>query len=101
MKILTFLAQQEVPNGDTKRDLINLPQIPANEDQLQKLLAIVFGLAAAIAVIVILVASIEMVTNGDNPETIAKARRTIIYALIGLTLAVSAEAIVLTVLGSL
>lgn len=101
MKLLEFFAQQEVPNGDSKRDLLNLPEVAASENQLQKILTIVFGLAAAIAVITLLVAAIELVTGGDNPETVAKARRTIIYSLVGLAITVFAEVIVLAVLGSL
>lgn len=100
INIIRF-AQQEFNNGDGKGKLSNLPQVSADESQLKNILAIIFGLAAAIAVITILIASIELVTGGDNPETIAKARRTIIYALVGLAIAVFAEIIVLTVLGSL
>ena len=101
MKFQTLLAQLEVPNGKSKSDLTDFPQVTADESQLQNILALVFAIAAALAVISILIASISLVTGGDNPETVSRARKTIIFSLVGLAIAVSAEAITLTVLGSL
>ena len=86
-------------NGD--KCLSNLPTVNANENQIQNLLAIAFGVIAAVAVIVIILAAINFATSDGNPDDISKAKKTIIYALVGLTIALSAEAIIFTILGKL
>jgi type IV secretory pathway VirB2 component (pilin) len=77
----------------------NLPQGAASSSNLQHLLQIVIGTLAAIAVLIIVIAGLNIVTAGGDPAKVAKARGAIIYALIGLVIAVSAEAIVTFVLG--
>lgn len=93
--LLLFSADKVDPK------LVNLPQVKAESDNLQKMLAVVFGVAAAIAVLVIVIAAIEFAQGGGNPEKISKAKNTIIYALIGLVIALSAEVIVYTILGKM
>lgn len=75
-----------------------LPDVTANGDAIQKALAIVFGVFAAIAVLVIVLAAIDFASSSGNPEKISKAKNSIIYALIGLVISLSAEVIVYTVL---
>jgi len=58
-------------------------------------------LSGIIAVIVIIMAAIRFITTGSNPESAAGARRMVIYALIGLVIAVSAQVIVTFVLSRL
>lgn len=95
MKSLTLFAQQFDP------DIVNMPKVDANPDSLQNILAVVFGVFAAVAVLVIVLAAIDFATGGGNAEKVSKARNTIIYALVGLVIALTAEAIVYTVLGRL
>jgi NADH:ubiquinone oxidoreductase subunit 6 (subunit J) len=78
-----------------------LPTVSANENEVQNGLAIVFGVFAAVAIIVIIVAAINFATSEGNPENISNAKKTIIYALIGLIIALSAEAAVFFLLGNL
>lgn len=100
---LTTFAQNKFENCDPSSTeagcLSVLPQVSANEGQVQSILAVVFGVFAAIAVIVIVIAAINFATADGNPDNISRAKKTIIYALIGLVIALSAEAIVLTLLG--
>ncbi len=105
---LTLLAQvtqrancseAEQAGGGAAKCVSTLPEIKANEAQIQNLLSIVFGVFAAVAVIVIILAAINLAAAEGNPEGISKAKKTIIYALIGLIISLSAEALVLTVLG--
>lgn len=81
--------------------LTTLPEVVADKLAFQKGLAIVFGVIGAIAVVVLILAAINMATATGDVERIARARKSIIYSLIGLIIALSAEAIVLTVLGKL
>jgi hypothetical protein len=78
-----------------------LPQVGAGTPELASILAIVFGIAGAIAVLVIVIGALRMVYSSGNPEGVSKARSTIIYAVVGLVIAISAEALVAFVLGKL
>lgn len=101
-----ILAQQDKfnncePSDTSKGCLSVLPEVNANENQIQNGLGILFGIFAAVAVIVIIIAAINFATSEGNSETISKAKKTIIYAMIGLVIALSAEAIIWMVLGRL
>jgi hypothetical protein len=76
-----------------------LPTAAANSSALQHLLQIVFGIFGAIAVLMIVIAGLHFIEAQGDPSKIAKARNTIIYALVGLVIAISAEIIVSFVLG--
>ncbi len=103
---LLILAQvtkrKNCGTGDNSPDCASiLPRVSANENQVQNGLSIVFGVFAAVAVIVIIIAALSFATSEGNPENIANAKKTIIYALIGLIIALSAEAAVFFLLGNL
>ncbi len=76
-----------------------LPNVTAGSDQLSKVLQIVFGIIGAVALIWVIIAGLQFVTSQGDPQATAKARQTIIYAIIGLVIALSAEVIVKFVLG--
>ncbi len=76
-----------------------LPEIQASPDNVQKILQLLFGVIGAIAMIWIIIAGIQLTTSQGDPQSAARARQTIIYAVIGLVITLSAEAIVTFVLG--
>lgn len=78
-----------------------LPVIQADDTAIQAILQITFGIVGALAVIMILYAGFKLVSSQGNPQEAASARKTMMYALIGLAVAVSAEAIVTFVLKGL
>lgn len=55
----------------------------------------------ATGVIMIIIAGISMVTSGGDPQKVASARRSVLFALIGLAIAALAEVIVVFVLSKL
>lgn len=67
--------------------------------EVQQVLVIVFGVIAALAVLMIVISGFRFIIAQGNPQETVKARNTIIYALIGLVVSLFAEAIVATVLG--
>jgi TRAP-type C4-dicarboxylate transport system permease small subunit len=77
-----------------------LPTVSANSDALQLVLQIVFGIAAAVAVLYIVIGGFRYVISNGDPSGAAKARNTVIYAVVGLAVAVSAEALVTFVLAN-
>ncbi|HVW23013.1 MAG TPA: pilin [Candidatus Saccharimonadales bacterium] len=78
-----------------------LPTVGVSSNQVHEVLQIVFGIMGAIAVLIIVISGLKFITAQGNPEEISKARQTIIYALVGLAVAISAEAIVSLVLSRL
>jgi hypothetical protein len=76
-----------------------LPNVGAGTDQLQQILTIGFGIVAALAVLMIVIAGFRYTLTQGNPQEISRARSTILYAVIGLVVALAAEAIVALVLG--
>jgi len=83
--------------GDAQCDT-GLPKINATDSNVQSALQITFGVIGALAVLTIVVAALRYVTARGNPQDAAGARQAIIYALIGLAIALSAEGIVTFVL---
>lgn len=75
-----------------------LPQVNAGSGQLHTILQLAFGIIAAVAVLFVAIGGLRFVLSEGNPETAAKARNTMVYALVGLVIAISAEAIVTFVL---
>lgn len=78
-----------------------LPLVSANQGTLSSALAVFFGLVAALAVLSIAIAGFNFVTANGDAEKISRSKKTIILALIGLVIALSAEFIVITVLNKL
>jgi hypothetical protein len=79
-----------------------LPQVTASAANLQSILQVIFGVLAVVAVIIIVVwGGLRLISEGGNPQQAAKARNTIIYATIGLVIAISGEIIVSFVLNRL
>ena len=58
-------------------------------------------LIGGISVIMIIVAGFRLITSSGNPDAVQQARNTIIYALIGVAVALLAQAVVIFVLNRL
>lgn len=62
----------------------------ADNTALKNILNGVYQIAGVVAVIIIIIAGVRMITGGDNPDSVATARRAIIYAAAGLVIIISA-----------
>lgn len=62
------------------------------------IVSILIGVAA---VIMIIIGGLKMITSGSNPQDVTSARETIIYAVVGLIVASSAQLLVRFVLSKL
>ena len=78
-----------------------LPTPAANSDTLHTVLNIVFGTIGALSLLMITVSGLRYVLSAGDPQKTAQARNGIIYSLVGLTIAITAEAIVHFVIGRL
>jgi hypothetical protein len=79
----------------------SLPQVNANQSTLQSVLGIAFGIIGAIALLTITISGLRYITSAGDPQKASDAKSGIIYSLIGLVVAISAEAIVVFVIGRL
>lgn len=82
-----------------------LPRVSLSGGQgnvnVQAILQIVFASIGAMAVIIIIIAGLKYVISNGDPQDTARAKDTIIYAAIGLAIALSAEIIVTFVLNNI
>lgn len=70
-------------------------------NQLTSILGFVFAILGALSVLFIVLGAFRMVTAQGDSQQVSKARSTIIYALVGLVVALLAEAFVAFVLDKL
>ena len=70
-------------------------------DYIKTIINILLFIIGIIAVIVIVIAGIQYVTSGGNADQASKAKNAIIYAVVGIIIAVMAYAIVGFVVGNI
>lgn len=88
---LNFFAQQFLdPSG--------LPKANANPNTLAHILTIVFTIIGSLAFLMLVIAGFRYVISQGEPQKMAEIRRQIIYIVVGLVLAASADIIVTFVL---
>ncbi len=92
-RLATF-AQTVVDPGS-----VNIPKPEASGAQIEEVVKFVFGLIAVIAVIIIIIAGISYITSTGDPQKTARAKDTIVYAVIGLVVALLANIIVAFTIG--
>ncbi len=81
-------------------DVSPLPHVSADNARISTIISAVAGLLGSIAFIIMIVAGFKYVTSRGDPQAIAKAKNTIIYAAVGLVISVSAYTIVAFVISS-
>jgi hypothetical protein len=71
-----------------------LPTRAANNGLLQTTFTIVLGIAGIIAVMMVVIGGIQYASSQGDPKSTSRAKQTILYALVGLILAIFARIIV-------
>jgi len=94
--ILHILATAPI----TSNQLQNLP-MPHTDGVIQQALTIVFGVIGAFALLMITVSGLRYVLSSGDPQKTARAKDGIVYSLVGIAVAVTAESIVLFVANKL
>ncbi len=88
--LLTILAQISINDDDLKL----LPHGNADSGSVASVLEIAFAALGSVAFIIIVVAGMKFVLSRGNPDAVAKARNTIVYAAVGLVICMLSFAIV-------
>lgn len=76
-----------------------LPNVSTDASRLRIILNIVFGIAGAIALLVITIAGFRYVISHGDSSLIARSKNAIIYSLVGLAVCMTALGIVNFVMG--
>ena len=76
-----------------------LPRGDASPATIENVLNIVFVILGAIAVMMVVIGGIKYAASQGDPQAISKAKGTIIYAIVGLLVAIFARAIIGFVFG--
>ncbi len=77
------------------------PKVNASSDTVSTILNIVFSVIGALTFLFVVIGGFRYVISQGKPEDASKAKNTIIYALIGLAITISAAAIVNFVFGKI
>ena len=78
---------------------VDLPQGNLTSASVASALRLVFGIAGGIAVLIITIAALQYVMSAGDGQSTAKAKNTILYALVGLVICITAFSITTFVLG--
>jgi hypothetical protein len=78
-----------------------LPNVSADQNRLDAILAVVFGIAGAVALLFVVIGGFRYIISRGEPAATAQAKGTIIYAVIGLIVVIVAFSIVSFVLSNI
>lgn len=73
---------------------VNIPMVELSSSSIQGALGFMFALAGIIALIFVLIGAVKFTASGGDPQKIASGRNTVLYALIGLVVALFSATIV-------
>jgi len=82
------------------KDQLEIPKTTPTDASISNVLQLVFGIFGLVAMLVIVIAGLQFVLSRGNPEKASKARNAIVYAAIGLVIAMMAFSIVKFVIGN-
>ena len=78
----------------SETDIDGVPKVDASSSRITDGLQIVFAISAAVAVLIIAVSAFRMVISRGNAQDVQKSRDAIVYAVVGLIVALAAFSIV-------
>lgn len=77
----------------------NIPKVQLNAATIGAILSTVFTLVGGLAILFLLVGAVRYVTSNGDQSQLTQAKNTILYAIIGIVVSLSAFAIVQFVVG--
>jgi len=91
-------------SGAVGTGTLNLSSLPnpggvANGNIIQIILQDLFGVVGALSLLFLIIGGFRYILSGGEPQNAASAKGTILYAIVGLIIAIVAESIVALVLG--
>jgi hypothetical protein len=99
-QLITSLAAS-TPGGLAPISSGHLPTTVADNNAVTNIIQLALGIIGVLAILMITVSGLRYITSAGNPEKTSKAKSGIIYALVGLMVAIAAEGIVTYVASNL
>ncbi len=99
--LLHVLVQLPHVIARTKVDAGGLPTASADTATLRIILNVASSIIGGLALVMITVSGLRYIVANGDPQKISKAKNGIIYSLVGLIIAISAQAIVAYVVNGL
>jgi hypothetical protein len=99
MNVISYIKQFGAGIIDPNSISVPTTNLSSNS-KITELLNYSFGVLAAISFLVIVIAGVQFILSSGEPQKINTAKNAIIYAMIGLVIALSALVIVNFVLGT-
>lgn len=75
-------------------DEVPIPQVAADQSAVQTILQITFGVIGGLSLLFVVIGSLKYVTSAGDPGGVQSAKNTIMYAIIGLIVALMSFTIV-------
>jgi hypothetical protein len=97
--LITLYALTPISPGNLPGQ--QLTSSSADTTEIQTILGIAFGIIGALALLMMTVSGLRYILSAGDPQKTAQAKNGIIYSLVGLAVAISAEAIVYFVVSKL
>jgi hypothetical protein len=94
--MLRNFASVKVDSGS-----VGVPVVPLNNNAIADMLSVTFVAVGGIAVLFLLIGAVRYVTSAGDQSNIKQAKDTILYAVIGIVVSLSAFTIVQFTLGKL
>lgn len=93
---LQVAAAPTAPAGNSSQiSPKGLPTVEPSQDTVDnKILPVVFGIIGSFALLGITLSGLKYITSAGNPQKTSEAKNGIVYSLVGLAIAITAEAIV-------
>lgn len=109
VRFVAFIGNQlggtsvDAPSSADHVDLSSLPTFgdaATSGSIVGTVLSIIFGIAGALAFLYLVIGGFQYITSQGDPQRVAKAKNAVLYALIGLALAIVAQSIVALVVNN-
>ncbi len=101
MVLLTVFVPVVLAGDPYAPNITTLPKPTATPDRINTIMTVVFIIIGALSVLMFVVGGMRYISSQGDPQQIARAKGTLVYALVGLLVSISAVSIVTFVLGRL
>lgn len=78
---------------------VGIPKVEANNRELIDILQVVYFIAAAVAVLIIVISGIRYVISAGDPKQVTAAKNGILYSIVGLAVITIAFAVTRFIIG--
>lgn len=87
--------------AQTKVQVDNIPKVTVSNNTIAQVLSATFIVVGALSVLFLLIGAVRYITSNGDPGQMTQAKNTILYAVVGIVVSLSAFTVVQFVVGQL